>query len=124
MKWDTPTVLLVLLVLGVGAFAIFKGPTQTEKNAELLKQVAKLVAALALLKKKLGLSDKALIDLQEEMKRLHPSTSTPITFASAAASVNEVAAADEGGSAEGYAAWVKEYGFSKPYPYGAYGWMF
>ncbi len=53
MKWDGPTMLLLLLVAGVGAYVITR-PTQSEKNAELLKQIAKLIAAIAILKGKLS----------------------------------------------------------------------
>ena len=53
MKWDGPTMLLLLLVAGAGAYVITR-PTQSEKNAELLKQIAKLLAAIAVLKGKLG----------------------------------------------------------------------
>ncbi|HDZ21914.1 hypothetical protein LCGC14_0784420 [marine sediment metagenome] len=118
MKWDTPTVLLLLTVLGVGAFVMFKGPTQSEKNAELLKQVAKLVAAIALLKKRLGLSDKSLKDLMEEMKRLHPGTSTPTLFApmAAAAAVKEAAENDDAGGEGMWAKYTSDPDWDSPYP--------
>lgn len=100
MKWNGPTVLLLLLVAGAGAYVLTR-PTQSEKNVELLKQIAKLLAAIAVLKGKLGKLIPAL--------PVPPSGGFVAPTAVAAEAAEAVADAADGGAASSSQGWAKYY---------------